>query len=80
MNSLLRCPKILHSVEKSQPNDHPQITNQSSSQTGKSKDQSKHEKMKAMEIKQKYEKLYNDLVGETSSLTGDKIKKIVAEN
>ena len=33
-----------------------------------------------MQVKQKYDKMYNDYIGETSSLTGEKIKKIVAEN
>lgn len=33
-----------------------------------------------MQIKHKYEKMYNDYIGETSALTGDKIKKIVADN
>ena len=38
------------------------------------------ENIKVMQVKQKYDKMYNDYIGETSSLTGEKIKKIVAEN
>lgn len=33
-----------------------------------------------MQAKHKYDKMYNDLIGQTSALTGDKIKRIVAEN
>lgn len=33
-----------------------------------------------MQVKHKYEKMYNDYIGQTSTLTGDRIKKIVAEN
>ena len=66
MNNLMRSPKIINSMSS---NPQPQQV-----------EQSEQEKVKTMEVKQKYDKLYNDYIGETSSLTGEKIKKIVAQN
>lgn len=41
---------------------------------------SQDDKIKIMQAKHKYEKMYNDLIRQTFTLTGDKIKKIVADN
>ena len=73
----MRSPKIITSMSSQQQNQQIKNTTQISSAPIKI---NQEQKMKIMQVKHKYEKMYNDYIGQTSVLTGDKIKKIVAEN
>jgi hypothetical protein len=69
MNAVMRSPKIIQSMTK---------TEQKNNDTGKSTETNPSkaisldmsDKMKIMQVKHKYEKMYNDYIGQTSSLTG----------
>lgn len=74
----MRSPKIIKSMTNNQqPSNDTKNTNNSAANTIKI---NQDDKLKIMQAKHKYEKMYNDYIGQTSVLTGDKIKKIVAEN
>ena len=58
MNSLLRCPKIINSMENKQAKDHKKHPSEKLNKAHQGQ-----EKMKIMEIKQKYEKMHEELMG-----------------
>lgn len=76
MNAVMRSPKIIKSMTVNNTEQIKKDNEKPSTLLKINQD----DRIKIMQVKHKYDKMYNDLIGQTSALTGDKIKRIVAEN